>query len=136
MRLFAHALGAVFAVAFASYALPARGLIGEHGIVPAIEFLKMAQQALGADAPWRLPSLFWLGSSDQLLVAVCWIGVALSVLLALGMAPAPTALGCWALYLSLCSVSSPFLDFQWDILLLETALLAAVDMPRRLRQVR
>jgi hypothetical protein len=133
MRLFAHALGAVFAVAFVSYAVQARGLIGEHGIAPATEFLKMAQQALGADAPWRLPSLFWLGSSDQLLVAVCWIGVALSVVLALGMAPAPMALGCWTLYLSLCSVSSPFLDFQWDILLLETALVAAVALPWRLR---
>jgi hypothetical protein len=39
----------------------------------------------------------------------------------------------WALYLSLCSVGSPFLNFQWDALLLETALLAVFWLPWRLR---
>jgi hypothetical protein len=112
LRLFTHGLGAVFAVAFLSFGWQARGLIGEHGIAPAGEFLQMARGAVGADAYWKVPSLFWLGSSDVLIVAVCWIGVALSIVLACGIAPAPLALGCWALYLSLCSISSPFLDFS------------------------
>lgn len=133
MRAFAHAFGAVFAIAFASFGWQARGLIGEHGIAPAREFLQMAHQAVGEDAYWKVPSLFWMGSSDGMVMAVCWIGVALSVVMAVGIAPAPLSLICWALYLSLCSVSSPFLDFQWDILLLETALLAAVALPWRLR---
>jgi hypothetical protein len=37
------------------------------------------------------------------------------------------------LYLSLCSVSSPFLDFQWDALLLETTLLATIALPWKWR---
>src|SRR4051812_37745649 len=48
-RLFAHGLGVVLAVAFASFGLQARGLIGERGIAPASQFLQMAYQALGAE---------------------------------------------------------------------------------------
>ena len=36
---------------------------------------------------------------------------------------------CWALYLSLSSVGGVFMAFQWDILLLETALVAIVIAP-------
>src|SRR5204862_5162413 len=101
--------------------------------MPAAEFLRSAGEALGSEAPWKVPTVFWLGSSDAAISAVCWTGVALGIVLACGIAPAPLALAAWALYLSLCSVASPFLDFQWDILLLETALVAAVALPWRLR---
>src|SRR5580700_6109530 len=38
----------------------------------------------------------------------------------------------WALYLSLCTISSPFLSFQWDNLLLETGFLAIFFAPLQL----
>jgi hypothetical protein len=38
----------------------------------------------------------------------------------------------WALYLSLCAVSGPFLNFQWDTLLLETGFLAIFFAPLQL----
>ncbi len=131
-KIFVRALGIVFAIAFFSLAVQASGLIGEHGIAPAADFLKMVRDSAGMSA-WQVPTLFWLSSSDAALLTVCWLGVAASLVLASGFAPAPAALTCWALYLSLCSVGSPFLNFQWDALLLETALLAAIALPWRLR---
>ena len=88
---------------------------------------------LGRDAYWDIPSLFWWSSSDSMLFGACVAGAFLSALIAVGICPGGCALLCWGLYLSLCRVSSPFLDFQWDTLLLETALLAAIYLPWRIR---
>ncbi len=131
-RLFAQAFGAIFAIAFASLGGQVRGLIGAQGINPAVGFLKAVGQA-GDGAVWQVPTFFWFGASDGALVAVCWLGFATSLVMASGIAPGAMSLFCWALYLSLCSVGSPFLNFQWDALLLEAALLAAVALPWRLR---
>src|SRR5678815_2562967 len=60
-------------------------------------------------------------------------GAVLSCGIRAGLAPGSCTFVCWALYLSLCSVGSPFLNFQWDALLLETALLAVFWLPWRLR---
>ncbi len=130
-RLFAHGLGVVFFCAFASLAVQVRGLYGTQGIVPAGELLKAAKSQLGGGAFVQVPSVFWLGAGDGALLTVCLLGMAVSLLLACGLMPGACALILWALYLSLCSVGSPFLDFQWDALLLETALIAAVFLPWR-----
>ena len=132
-RLFSIALGLVFGAAFLSLAVQVRGLFGERGIMPAGEFLRAVQSHFGAGAFWEVPSLCWLGAGDGILVALCLAGALLSLGLALGFAPGACALACWAIYLSLCSVGSPFLNFQWDALLIETALLAACWLPWRWR---
>jgi hypothetical protein len=132
-RLFAAAFGVVFLCAFVSLGVQVRGLFGEHGIMPATEFLLQAGKHLGSGAIWQVPSLFWIDASDGMLVGFCIAGAILSCGIIAGVAPGACAFACWALYLSLCSVGSPFLDFQWDILLLETALLAAFWLPWRPR---
>jgi lipase maturation factor 1 len=127
-------MGAVFAIAFLSLAAQVRGLIGARGIQPAGDFLNaVAGQPVGAWRFWKVPTLFWFNANDATLVTLCWIGVACSAVLAVGLAPGLSAFLCWVLYLSFCSISSPFLDFQWDILLLESGLLAAVSLPWRWR---
>ena len=131
--VFSKALGAVFFCAFASLLTQVRGLIGEHGVAPARLLLDVAWQQLGVSALWNLPTLCWLGASDGMLLGICVTGAAVSLALILGIAPGGCSLVLWGLYLSLVSVSSPFLDFQWDGLLLETALLAALALPWRLR---
>src|SRR5687768_5521211 len=132
-RLFAAAFGVVFAIAFASLLVQLPGLIGSSGIAPAADYLAAVRQALGAGAEWNVPSLFWWNSSDTALAGACWLGIAASLLMVAGFSPAAMSLLCWVLYLSLCSVGSPFLNFQWDALLLETALLASVALPWRWR---
>ncbi len=132
-RFFASGFGLVFFCAFVSFAVQLRGLIGVRGIVPAGEFLRQVHEALGSDAYWNIPSVFWWSSSDAVLLGACIAGAFFSCLITVGICPGGCSLICWALYLSLSGVSSPFLDFQWDTLLLETALLAAVFLPWRIR---
>jgi hypothetical protein len=128
--VFARLLGAVFFCAFGSLALQIRGLAGEHGIMPAHRWLDAVWNQFGATALWQVPTLCWLGAGDGMLLALCLAGVALAVVLLWGeWFPGPCALVLWALYLSLCSVVDPFLNFQWDALLLEVALLAAAYLP-------
>jgi hypothetical protein len=122
--LFLRGLGLAYASAFASLGVQARGLFGERGILPAAEFLTFAASRLGDEAPLVLPSLFWLASSDEVLLASCVVGASLGLALAAGFAPRAAALLLWALYLSWVHVGQVFLGFQWDALLLEAGLLA------------
>ena len=131
--VFSRALAVVFFGAFASLLPQVRGLIGAHGIAPAAQFLERAEAQLGAGARWVVPTLCWFGAGDAMLTALCIAGIVISLVMAAGVAPGACSLALWALYLSLVSVGSPFLDFQWDGLLLETALLAAVALPWSVR---
>jgi hypothetical protein len=128
-RIFAHGLGLIFFTAFGSLALQWKGLIGSGGIVPPGSWMDSARAQLGAGVYWRVPSVFWLGQGDGAIGTAIWAGVLISIAMACGFAPGACALVLWALYLSLCAVSDPFLGYQWDALLLETALLAAVYLP-------
>lgn len=123
--LFLRLLGLVYLAAFASLLPQILGLIGSHGIVPAVSALRGLQSELGTQGFWLAPSIFWLGISDSVLLATCIVGCLSAV--ALVFAPAGVRLCaflCWVLYLSLVSVGSPFLTFQWDALLLESGFLA------------
>jgi hypothetical protein len=131
--IFARALGVIFFCAFVSLGVQIRGLAGAHGIVPAADFLDNTWNQLGAGALWRFPTLCWLNASDTMLVATCLAGVAISVVMICGILPGPCALLLWGLYLSLCWIAMPFTLFQWDTLLLETALPAAVLLPWQIR---
>jgi len=51
------------------------------------------------------------------------------VLLIAGIAPAPCLFLLWLIYLSLSTVSDPFLSFQWEHAALETGLLAIFFAP-------
>ena len=55
---------------------------------------------------------------------MCIAGAALSCAVILDFFPAICLFLLWAVYLSLVTVCEPFLDFQWDILLLQTGFLA------------
>ena len=126
---FLRVLGLIHAVAFGSLAVQVPGLIGSRGLQPAGEFLRAVAEQLGPERFHRVPGLFWLESSDFALTAAAWTGCAAGLLVAAGIWQGPLLLAAWALYLSFCSVGSPFLNFQWDALLLETTLLAVLLAP-------
>ena len=122
-------LGIVFLVAFVSFGMQARGLVGADGILPAGRLLERVSAGLGPQRFWRLPTLSWLSPQDGA-VDLLWVsGTALSVLLIFDAAPGPIVAILWALYLSIASISGVFLQFQWDILLLETAFLSIFFAP-------
>ncbi len=122
--LFVRLLGVIYLIAFCSLGVQILGLVGERGILPARDFLDRAWAGWGTQALFQLPSLFWISTSDEALVGACWAGAALSALLILGFLPPVCLLLLWTLYLSLSVVGQIFLGFQWDVLLLETGLIA------------
>jgi hypothetical protein len=124
-------LGLVYFVAFLSLALQLDPLLGSRGLLPVAQFLAYAHRHLGAAAYWKIPSLFWLGSSDTAMHVLCWVGVALSAAALLGATNALLQLALWALYMSFVHVGQIFYGYGWEIQLLETGLLAVFMCPAR-----
>ena len=128
-RLLLRLLAGVHLVAFVSLWVQIDGLIGSRGILPAREFFTYLERALGGGTLERLanaPSLLWFSSSDAALHALCAAGVLLALLAIAGMTTAPVFGALWICYLSLVWGGQTFLAFQWDTLLLEATLCAAV----------
>jgi lipase maturation factor 1 len=122
--VFGGVLSLIFVIAFLSFGTQAPGLIGSQGVLPVSAYLQRAHEYLGSKAYFALPTLLWLNSSDAAIRAV-WLAGALCSLVALfGVFRRAALFAAWILYLSLLSGSQEFLSFQWDILLLETGLLA------------
>ncbi len=132
-RVFLGLLGAVYLCAFVSLWVQVEGLMASNGILPAARYLELVTEQLGAAAYVRVPTLLWLSGQDPVLHALCASGALLSVLLIAGVAPRLSALGLWVAYLSLVSAADVFFSFQWDMLLLETGLLAIFLAPPTLR---
>ena len=130
-RLFLRLLGIVYLIAFASLAVQITGLVGSRGILPTRELLLRARDAYGLGAFHAFPTLLWLSSGDAMLLFLCWGGAALSVLLICGVAPVLASALLWVFYLSLTVAGQVFLEFQWDMLLLETGLLGCLYAPLR-----
>jgi len=134
--IFPRAIGLIFLSAFVSLWVQIDGLAGSRGILPVAEQLAAADNHVrgdgGAWEKWTtVPSLLWFGASDAHLHAWLAAGTAASLLLLLGAAPAVSALVAWACYLSFAATVPVFLNFQWDALLLEAGLLAALYAPWR-----
>ena len=127
--VFLRLLGFVHLVAFASLAPQLAGLVGSDGLLPAAGYLERAYDLWGSSAYLQLPTLLWLWPGDALLMGLCWLGIALSAAAMLGLAPIAVFASLWALYLSLTVAGQDFLFFQWDLLLLETGLLAVLYAP-------
>src|SRR5437867_51180 len=102
-----------------------------RGVLPIASYLDWARTQAGAERFWLLPTLCWLSSSDAFLHFLCAGGAVASLAVALGFAPAVGLAVAWVFYLSLTVAGQVFLEFQWDLLLLETGLLALFLLPPR-----
>ena len=132
--LFLRLLGLCALAAFLSLWVQVDGLIGSRGVLPLSEHLEWVRGATGSERYWLVPTLCWIASSDAAMHALCGLGVAASLALVAGFAPAFSAAAVWLLYLSLTVAGQVFFQFQWDILLLEAGLLAVfLASPARLR---
>jgi lipase maturation factor 1 len=114
----------VYTIAFASLLVQIAGLVGERGVLPASIFLDAVHDAYGARGYWLVPTLAWFNSSTAALRILCAAGVLAGGLLIAGRLTFVALAAAWALYLSLLGVGQVFLSFQWDLLLLETGVLA------------
>src|SRR5438105_1192260 len=131
-RWFLRALGLIYLIACVSLWVQVDGLIGSDGLSPVNQFLPAIHAQLGRDAYTFLPTLCWFNSSNAFLHFLCGGGVILSLLLIFGIAPALSLVALFAFYLSLSIAGQVFLNFQWDVLLLETGFLSIFLAPWRL----
>jgi len=135
--IFLRSLGVIYLVAFVSLWTQISGLIGHNGILPTDQFIPAVkqqcdEQGIGVERYHLLPTLCWFNCSDGFLNFQCAAGTILSVLLILGIAPAPSLVLLWLIYLSLVTVGRDFLGFQWDNLLLEAGFLGIFFAPLQL----
>jgi lipase maturation factor 1 len=131
-RWFLRMLGLAYLIAFVSLWVQIDGLVGSDGVSPVSRFLPAVQQQLGTDAYFLLPTLCWFDSSNAFLHFLCSGGIVLSLLLIFGVAPALSLVALFVFYLSLTIAGQVFLNFQWDVLLLETGFLSIFLAPWRL----
>jgi predicted DCC family thiol-disulfide oxidoreductase YuxK len=129
--VFLRGLGVVYVIAFVSLWTQLHALVGAGGIEPAEPWLAAVRDRFGRAAYLQAPTLFWLGASDFALHVASAAGLAAGLFLVVNRLPHVAALLAWLLYLSLFTVGSVFLSFQWDILLLEAGFLAILLAPRR-----
>ena len=106
-------------------------LIGENGLLPVGNFLRLVKDALGSDLAGflRLPSIFWLGHSDTTLLLVCWLGFLLSCVVIAGYANSIILAVLWFLYMSIVHVGQEWYGYGWEIQLTETGFLAIFLCP-------
>ncbi len=136
--VFCRGIGLVYLIAILSWWLQVDLLVGQNGLVPigeTLDFLDRAWEAAGEGSRWNLPTLFWLtGASDAVIHAYCAAGCLLALLAIAGIAQGPSLAGLWLIYLSLVLTGDPFMNFQWDILLLEAGFLSLLVSAWRWRE--
>ncbi|MGZ3459416.1 MAG: lipase maturation factor family protein, partial [Archangium sp.] len=132
--LYLRALGLVFVLAFASLMPQLSALLGPQGLSPASTLLDYVRQVLpGPERYLRLPTLlWWTGAGEGALRGLGLAGLACGALLVANVAPRLALVGAWACYLSLTTVGGVFLSYQWDVLLLEAALVSLPLTPGHL----
>lgn len=124
--LFVRIFALIALVAFISFGTQALGIIGSQGIVPVTQLINAANTQLGTERYWFIPMLFWINTSDFFIQTICFIGGILSLFLFFNCLPRICLLGIYITYLSLVCAGQVFMTFQWDLFLLETALISFV----------
>ncbi len=132
--LFLRALGLIYFSAFFSLIFQVRGLIGPAGILPAGTYLHAVAQSLTPWVRvWYAPSVLWWSSGPVMLSALCWVGLAASLLLMLNLWPRGMLLTCFVCFLSFVSAAQDFSGYQSDGMLLEAGAIALFFAPKGFR---
>ena len=126
--IFLRGLGLIYLSAFFALVCQVRGLIGTQGILPAADYLT-AGRYLGLARFWYLPTLLWISSSDDMLMAICWAGLIASILLAINVWPRASLVVCFVCFLSFVSAAQDFSGYQSDGMLLEAGFLSLFLAP-------
>jgi lipase maturation factor 1 len=129
--IFLRALAAIYFSAFYSLLFQIKGLIGPQGVLPAQQYLaEVARSMGGVSRYWYAPSLYWISSSSQMLMAVTWLGLVASVVALVNMWPRVSFFVCWLCFLSFVAASGDFSSYQSDGMLLEAGFIALFFAPR------
>lgn len=120
----------VFFVAFFSLYLQIDGLFAKNGILPIADLMQSVSATYFEPTKFLdFPTVFWISASDLFLRSICAAGMFFSAMVMAGILCGPSLLVCWLFYLSFLTAGADFMSFQWDILLLEAGILAALWAP-------
>jgi lipase maturation factor 1 len=129
-----RALGLIYCSAFVSLLFQIRGLIGPAGILPANRYLAAVAHSFGPGTRlWFAPTVLWLFSGSNMLMAICWLGLAASLLLTVNIWPRAMLPICFVCFLSFVSAAQDFSGYQSDGMLLEAGFVALFFAPSGLR---
>tara|TARA_A100000164_G_scaffold238246_1_gene211639 strand:- start:409 stop:2445 length:2037 start_codon:yes stop_codon:yes gene_type:complete len=132
--VFGRSLGLVSIIAFLSLFIQSDLLISSKGVIPFVSELNqiesfITKSNLDISKWYAKPTLLWLFQNDLWLNTILMIGILASLTLFIGIMPHISILVAYVCYLSATVVSEPFLNFQWDALLLETFFLSIFFVP-------
>lgn len=127
--LFLRALALIYFSAFFSLLFQVRGLIGPDGILPAGQYLDAVRRMAGTSRFWYAPSLYWISSSNAVIMAICWIGLIASVAAFVNAWPRLSFFVCFVCFLSFVAAAGDFSGYQSDGMLLEAGFLALFCSP-------
>jgi hypothetical protein len=127
--IFLRALGLIYFSAFFSLIFQIRGLIGPNGLLPAAEYLPAVTRYMGHSRIWYAPTLLWFSTGSHMLLALCWIGIAASLLVVFNLWPRATLAICFVCFLSFVSAARDFSGYQSDGMLLEAGFIALFFAP-------
>ena len=119
VKLMLHLLGAIYFFSFGAFLFQIKGLLGKNGILPVVDYLRAIQIYAKKSRYFYYPSLFWINSSDTMLLVIPALGTLLGLLLFIGIFPPIVLLCLIVLHLSILSVGQDFLSFGWEGFLLE-----------------
>ena len=124
-------LGFVYLIAFLVAVNQLVPLVGAHGLTPAALYTERVSAHFGSkwSAFLQFPSVFWADVSDHSMLAVSWLGVALSAAVMLGYANAIVMFALWALYMSIVNIGQDWYSYGWEMQLLETGFLGIFLCP-------
>jgi predicted DCC family thiol-disulfide oxidoreductase YuxK len=130
---FARGIALIYLIAFISFARQIRGLIGENGILPVIDFLPLVSRSYPSGATFVAPTLFWWANGDFALESIAWGGAVLAFVAMIGRPHTGGQKAAFVVlfiyYLSMVTGGQVFTGFQWDFLLLEAGFLAIFLKP-------
>jgi hypothetical protein len=128
--VFQRALAFMYLIGFLIAFNQARPLIGDHGLLPAKNFIREVEF-------WDSPSIFHWHVSDFALAAWALVGIVLATVALLGISDShgvfisvATWTALWAIYLSFVNVGQVFYGYGWETMLLETGFLAIFLGPK------
>lgn len=116
---FPRLLGLVYFCALFPLLFQIKGLIGENGILPLPDHLEGVNARFKKRKYFFIPTLFWINSSDQAILAAIWTGITCSALLMLGIYPPLMLFILYFIHLSIVHAGQEFLSYGWEGFLLE-----------------
>ncbi len=131
--IFLRALGLIYLSAFYSLLFQIKGLIGPSGILPADYFLSEVARSLGTKRFWYAPTLLWLSSGSNMVMAICIVGAIASVLVIVNIWPRGSLAICFVCFLSFVSAAQDFSSYQSDGMLLEAGFISLFFAPSGFR---